>query len=179
MVKWIIGAVIGVFIMISAFLAIDPNVSVNNNGTTNSTVQVEKDKINVMILGAVINPGTYTMSKEDCLGDLISKAGGIISSADESCFEESIPLEGHESFYIPFVPGFSQECSRSDAEKININTASVDEIASINGISNAIAQNIVTYRQTNGEFICLEDLINVSGIGPKTFEKIRDYISIK
>ena len=62
---------------------------------------------------------------------------------------------------------------------MNINSASVEELASINGISLSLAEKIVDYRNQNGNFETIEDIQNVSGIGEKTYEKIRDYICIK
>ena len=180
MVNWIIGAIIGVIVVISTFLVLDPNVSITNqNNVSNSSEVVDGEKKTVSIQAAVISPGTYTLSKDATLKDLIEKAGGIVSSADVDCYDESVAIMGHDSFYIPYISGFSQECVQSTIEKVCINTATKDELATVNGISATIAQNIVAYREENGLFTCLEDLINVSGIGIKTFERIRDYISLK
>jgi len=181
MAKIIIAAVIGVIVVICAFLAIDPNNkgSLTYNSTPTSEVVENDEKISVYISGAIVSPGTYTLKKTNTLQDLIDKAGGIVSSADEDCFDASVTLDGHDSFYIPFISGFSQDCVSTDIEKININTADVETLATINGISTAVAEKIVKYREENGPFSCLEDIINVSGIGSKTFEKIRDYICIK
>ena len=180
MAKAIIGVIVGLVILISVFLMIDPNVKNNNSSYQSPTTSlVTSNKISVKIMGAVVNPGTYTLTSDDSLRDLITKAGGVVSSADSSCYDENVKLEGHDSFYIPFVSGFSQECKVNDVEKVNINTANKEKLQSINGITSTLADNIIAYRQANGDFKCLEDIINVSGIGTKTFEKIRDYISIK
>ncbi len=64
------------------------------------------------------------------------------------------------------------------AEKVNINTAGVDELVALPGIGRAYAQRIVEYRDKNGPFKKLEDLINVRGIGEKTFERIKDHITL-
>ena len=63
-------------------------------------------------------------------------------------------------------------------EKININNASNEQLASIKGIGNSKAQAIVDYRQKNGHFTRLEELVNVKGIGPNTFEKIQPFITL-
>ena len=66
----------------------------------------------------------------------------------------------------------------ADAAKININTAAVDELVTLPGIGKAYAQRIVDYREKNGPFKKVEELINVRGIGEKTFEKIRDRLTV-
>lgn len=74
----------------------------------------------------------------------------------------------------------------NDAEKpsvpksdvININTASIDELTAIKGIGEVKARDIIDYRITNGTFKTKEEIMNVSGIGEKTFEKIKDYITV-
>lgn len=179
MAKVIIGVIVGLIVLIGVFLTIDPNQQVPTTNNETNTSLVERSKISVKILGAVVSPGTYSMEPDETLSDLIDKAGGVVSSADQDCYDSSIVLDGHDSFYIPFVSGFSQECVVSDVEKVNINTASAEELAKINGLSSTIASNIVAYREVNGDFKCLEDLTKVSGIGTKTFEKIRDYITLK
>jgi competence protein ComEA len=66
----------------------------------------------------------------------------------------------------------------ASAEKININTASADELVGLPGIGPAYAQRIVEYREKNGPFKRLEDLLNVRGIGEKTFARIRDRLTL-
>ena len=63
-------------------------------------------------------------------------------------------------------------------EKVNINTAGVDELVTLPGIGKAYAERIVEYRQKNGPFKKVEDLLNVRGIGEKTFDRIRDRLTI-
>lgn len=63
-------------------------------------------------------------------------------------------------------------------EKININTAGVDEFVALPGIGHAYAERIVEYRQKNGPFKRLEDLLNVRGIGEKTYERIKDRVTL-
>jgi len=64
------------------------------------------------------------------------------------------------------------------AERININTAGVDELVALPGIGRAYAERIVEYRGKNGPFKKPEDLLNVRGIGEKTFERIRDKVTV-
>jgi competence ComEA-like helix-hairpin-helix protein len=64
------------------------------------------------------------------------------------------------------------------AEKVNINSASADQLTALPGIGPSYAQRIVEYREKNGPFKRVEDILNVRGIGEKTFEKIRERITI-
>jgi len=66
-----------------------------------------------------------------------------------------------------------------EANKININTASVEELTQLKGIGPNHAAKIIAYREKNGPFKTPEDLIQVPGIGPKTFEKIKDVIVVE
>ena len=62
--------------------------------------------------------------------------------------------------------------------KVNINTAGVDELVALPGIGKAYAERIVEYRQKNGPFKKVEDILNVRGIGEKTFDRIKDRLTI-
>ena len=62
--------------------------------------------------------------------------------------------------------------------KININTATAEQLTELNGIGEVKANAIIEYRNNFGNFISLEEIMNVKGIGEKTFEKIKDYITI-
>lgn len=176
MAKWIIGALVGVVVIICAFLLLDPNSGIIK---TSSMQEEDTTKINVEIDGAVVNPGIYTLESEATLEDLVTAAGGLLSSADETCFNLTTNITNYDMFYIPFESGYAEECIPVTQDKVNINTANVDEIASINGLSETLANKIVEYREINGSFNTLEEIMNVTGIGIKTYEKVRDYITLK
>ena len=63
-------------------------------------------------------------------------------------------------------------------ELVNINTADVSKLGTLNGIGESKAQAIIKYREDNGKFTKIEDIMNVSGIGEKAFEKIKDFITV-
>jgi len=115
----------------------------------------------IYIGGAVANPGIYSLKEGDTLQALLSDAG-IEPDADLSHIELYIPREGEEQ-----AP-----------QKIDINRAEPWLLESLPGIGEVLAQRIVDYRSENGPFKRIEDLLKVSGIGPATFEKIKDYITV-
>jgi len=82
---------------------------------------------------------------------------------------------------LALVPGTARGATPQAAapgEKVNINTAGVDELVALPGIGRAYAERIIEYRQKNGPFKKVEDILNVRGIGEKTFERIRDRLTI-
>ena len=88
--------------------------------------------------------------------------------------EPVIPISPDRS--VPPQPSV-QKPAPSDGSRININTATAQELQTLRGVGPALAQRIVEYRQTSGGFSTIDDLTNVKGIGPKTLEKIRDSIT--
>ena len=83
-------------------------------------------------------------------------------------------------FYIPSKSAYQSSCEiTTQQEKLNVNTATSTQLATIKYISVALAERIVTYRTENGEFQTLEDLMNVTGIGRATYERIRDSLTLK
>ena len=115
----------------------------------------------IYIGGAVANPGIYALREGDTLQTLLSDAG-IEPDADLS----------HIEIYVP------QEGEAQSPQKIDINRAEPWLLETLPGIGEVLAQRIVDYRNENGPFKRIEDLLKVSGIGEATFEKIRDYITV-
>lgn len=178
LVRVIIGALIGLFIVVVGLLQVDPSL---NSGTvstnSNNVTSLQEGTISVTLTGQVIKEGTYTLEEGSTLEDAINKAGGLTSSADSRGINENYILTSSISIYVPAVSGYSQSCVIDDTDtKVNVNSASANELASVPGLSQTLAERIVAYREANGDFNTLEELQNVLGIGAKTYEKIRDYL---
>ena len=92
----------------------------------------------------------------------------------------TVSLQYHTSSKSHSLNVGSQTVSLGESvgDKININTATVAELDSLDGIGPSKAEAIVKYRETQGPFLKIEDITNVSGIGEKTFEKLKDYITV-
>lgn len=113
------------------------------------------------IVGAVANPGIYPLRDGDTIWGLLLEAG-VDSDADLSEMEIHIPRKGEAE----------------QAQRIDINRAESWLLEALPGIGEVRAQAIVGYRSEHGPFRRIEDLLKVSGIGPATFEGIKDYITV-
>ena len=128
------------------------------------------------IEGEVYSYGSYTMKDGAVMADLITAAGGLKDNADERAFYEDAVLVKGQTYYIASKFDSSDLCNVSEVDKVNVNYDDAETLATINGITNAIANSIVTYRTENGLFSTLEQLQEVYGIGPSTYRKIRNYV---
>ena len=173
MIKIMIGVVVVAIAVIVTFLVLDPNIGITS---TSGAVTEVADTFTVTIEGEVYNSGTYTMSDNATLGDLIDTAGGVKNSADSRAYYEAAELTKGTTYYIASRYDVNDVCNTSEISKANINTDSAETLATINGISNTVANSIVTYRTENGQFSTLEQLLEVYGIGNATYRKIRNYV---
>ena len=111
--------------------------------------------------GAVANPGIYPLREDDTMLALLLDAG-VEPDANLSHIELYIPREGEAEF----------------PQKIDINRAEPWLLEALPGIGEVLAHRIVDYRSENDPFTRIEDLLKVSGIGPATLEKIKDFITV-
>ena len=137
----------------------------------------------VDIKGAVKNPGVYQMKAGDRVKDALDAAGGLTGEADsqkvnlaqrvEDQMVIVVPKVGEEATEIP-AGGTSKEASKDG--KVNINTATVEELKTLKGVGEKKAEAIIEYRKKNGSFKTKEDLMKVRGIGKKLFESFQERI---
>ncbi|HAZ36362.1 MAG TPA: hypothetical protein DEF85_00580 [Clostridiaceae bacterium] len=148
------------------------------------TQEAVEKKIQVYICGEVKKPGVYELHEGDRLIKLISLAGGITEKGDENSINMSVKLKDED--YIR-IPAKNENASTNQIQsstgydfsgKININTASLEELKTLPRIGDALANRILEYRAKNGPFKDIKDIKNVSGIGEKMFENIKDKICV-
>lgn len=173
-----------------AFTAISDGTEVVEDEAKAGETEVAESTIYVDIGGAVKTPMLAELPQGSRVEDAIVAAGGITEDADLSSINRADFLEDGQKVYIPAFDSVGQSASLPSADstaaagnpstggKVNINTADSAALQTINGIGPATAQKIIDYRNANGRFSKPEDLMNVSGIGEKTFEKMKDYITI-
>ena len=145
--------------------------------------------VTIYLVGAVQNPGVYTLPPGSRVQDAIQAAGGLLPEANPQGLNLAALLEDGERILAPSLAE-----TRPDAETqpallersktldfttlININTATQTELEQLPGIGPKTAQKIIEYRETYGVFIKIEDILDVPGIGDKTFAEIKDLITI-
>ena len=150
----------------------------------------------VYVCGAVVNPGVYELSEGSRIDDAVTAAGGFSEDADRTYVNLAARLSDGSKLQIPTLSETSdetlaKEINSFDAEDngsgsgaseggglININTASQTELATLPGIGEGIAGKIIKYRDENGSFKSIEDIMKVSGIKDKLFSKIKDQITV-
>ncbi|RJX28795.1 MAG: ComEA family DNA-binding protein [Dethiobacter sp.] len=147
----------------------------------------ENEVIIVHVTGAVKTPGVYTLEKGSRVFQVVDKAGGALDDADlerinlaQHLYDGQpvfVPRKGDES-PPPHAGTTSYESFSAGIHKININTAGKSQLETLPGIGSVKAQNIINYREKNGPFQSIEDLVKVSGIGDKTLEGLRDLITV-
>ncbi|OPJ63790.1 helix-hairpin-helix domain-containing protein [Clostridium oryzae] len=167
------------------------NYASNKNYTQNMQTTSE---IKVEIKGEIKKPGVYTMEQNSRLQDLIYKAGGFKKNADkenipslakklmdEECIVIYNKKEGHNNKSVAVINNSTDKSIEVGAaqEVININTADLDGLQKIPGVGPVTAQNIIDYREKSGGFKNVQDITNVDRIGEKTFEKMKDSITVQ
>lgn len=152
----------------------------------------EKEYIKIHVTGQVRSPGIIVLEYGQRISDAIEKVGGITEFASLKNVNLAYKLEDGQKLYIPTVEDDEKSVLLENGENIiqitnssgkskiiNINKASETELEEIPGVGPSMASKIVNYRKENGEFKSIEDLKNISGIGEKKFESMREYISVK
>ncbi|WP_068674376.1 helix-hairpin-helix domain-containing protein [Oceanobacillus sp. Castelsardo] len=139
----------------------------------------------VDVKGAVEQPGVYEMTEENRVKDVIEKAGGLTKDADQS--QVNLAQKVHDEMII-IVPELlnlnmdsgqtAQNVSGNISGKVRINYATQDEIETLPGIGPSKAQAIIQHREEFGLFQSVEDLLDISGIGEKTLENMKDNIQL-
>ncbi len=151
------------------------------------STEEEPREIKVYITGEVKNPGVYSAEEDDRICDIVDKAGGFTDKADI----ESVNMAAHikDEMHV-IIENIDERIDKSENTiqnnkkdyledgLIDINTANAEELKTLNGIGDVLADNIIEYRENNGPFKTIDDIKNVSRIGDKLFEKIKKYIKV-
>ena len=155
----------------------------------NNESKSEEEKAGNIIVdvgGAVKVPQVVELAPDSRVADAVAAAGGLLETADTAGINQAAFLTDGEKVYIPEkgeelsgLEGISGlEQASSGESKVNINTATSEELQTLNGVGPATAEKILDYRTSNGSFKTIEDLKNVDGIGDKTFEKLKEHIKV-
>ena len=130
-------------------------------------------------------PGVYELAGDARVYEAIALAGGLNDAAAGEALNQASTVTDGERIYIPtaeelekgIVDGQTAEVTGTDNQgKININTAAKEELKTLPGIGDAKADSIISYREANGGFQTVEELMQVEGIKEGVFNKIKDRV---
>ena len=154
----------------------------------------ESEQVTVDIKGAVKNPGVYELRAGARVHEAIQKAGGLTADAEAKSINQAQKLTDEAVIYVAKIgeegadvtqtgqhqAGASDSVGASSGkpDKVNLNTATEAELQTISGIGQKRASDIIAYRESNGRFKSVDDLKKVSGIGDKTLEKLKEYVTV-
>ncbi|WP_129597337.1 helix-hairpin-helix domain-containing protein [Anaerophilus nitritogenes] len=176
---------IGIYTHVNKSQEIIIEESIQKNLEDTKQDEEEDEWIMVDVCGEVELEGVVKIKKGDRMIDAITIAGGLKQTADRKKINMAKKLSDGEQVYIHKMGEYMDKSDllenqdkNSDHQKLNINTASLTDLQSLDGIGASLAQRIMDYRNKNGNFKNIDDLMNVSGIGKKKFENIQDQICI-
>ena len=127
----------------------------------------------VHVVGQVRDPGLYELPAGDRVVDAVSAAGGFTARADQSQLNLAEVISDGEQIVVAKKGAVSAAPGATSSGKVDINTADVTALETLDGIGPALAQRILDYRKAHGSFSSVNDLQNVSGIGDKKFAAIK------
>ena len=121
--------------------------------------------------------GVYELSSESRVYEAIQKAGGFAEDAAITAINQAKVLEDEERIYVPTIEEATLEQIQNDG-KVNLNTATKEELMTLPGVGESKAKLIIQYREEQGTFQTIEDVMNISGIKEGLFDKIKEYIKV-
>lgn len=156
---------------------------------------VECESVCVFVCGQVKYPDVYELQADARICDAIEAAGGMTDKASTEYWNLAEKIQDGQKIYVPTEKEVKQSLEGNleqmppsgeydkvgeaiDDGKININTASLEQLMTLSGIGESRAQGIITYRTEHGAFTKVEDIMNVSGIGNAIFSKMKDQITV-
>ncbi|MCR5774689.1 MAG: ComEA family DNA-binding protein [Lachnospiraceae bacterium] len=148
------------------------------------------DSIYVYVCGEVKSPGVIEVGSDSRVFEALEIAGGVTADADISLINQAERCYDGQKLYVPAygesvdpgggvpAPGDSAFVPADSDGLVNINTADSEKLQTLNGIGASRAEDIISYRETNGRFDSIEDIMGVPGIKQATFDKIKDRIKV-
>lgn len=155
-----------------------------------SQAETEDQLVTVDVKGAVKKPGVYQLQSNSRVHDALEKAGGLTDEADLKSVNQAQKLSDEAVVYVAKVGENAVDVTTSapasatsgtgqaKSALVNLNTATEADFQTISGIGQKRAQDIIAYREANGRFKSVDELKNVSGIGAKTLEKLKEYVTV-
>lgn len=145
-------------------------------------------QIKIYVSGEIKNPGVYEVEKGIRVVDIIKLAGGTTELANLQDLNLALLVKDEQHILIGVKSSRIDVGDKGNANtnktensivKVNINNATIDELKGLKNIGDTLAKNIVEYRKNNGSFKNIDEIINVPRIGVKTYERLKEYITVK
>jgi competence protein ComEA len=145
----------------------------------------------VDVSGAVKNPGVYTLTSGQRVADAITAAGGLTPDADATHLNRAQPIADAQKIHVPRrgeappqaapqgspAPAGDPNASSTGGDRINVNTATAEQLQSLPKIGPVLAERIIDHRTKNGPYRSLADLGKVKGCGPVVLKSIEDRVA--
>jgi competence protein ComEA len=171
----VLAVTVGIGILRGADAPVD-TVLVDGVDTTDAALPPETY---VYVSGAVAAPGLYVVHEDARVVDAIAAAGGFAPDADESAVNLARPVEDGEQLDVPLLGEIQESPPGASGDgRVDLNTADVAALDTLPRIGAAMAQRIIDWREANGRFTSIEDLLAVPGIGDKMLEALRDLVTV-
>lgn len=137
----------------------------------------------IHVSGEVLKPGVIHVARDTRIGQAVDEVGGFTTDADQDSLNLAAFVYDGQRIHVPSHAEMLlqpiESLSASTSYPININHCSKDDLISLPGIGETKAEAIVEYRETNGGFDTIEDILNVPGIGAAIFSDIKELITVK
>lgn len=170
----------------------DSEAAVLGTADSGTTVSAVPEAVcYVHICGAVVNPGVYEIAEGQRIYQAVEQAGGYTQDAAADYLNLAGPVRDGMKLVVPtreellaepagslYGTGASQEAGTGEAARVNLNTATKEELMSLSGIGEARAGDIIRYREEHGGFRQIEDIMKVPGIKEAAFQKIKDEATV-
>ena len=144
--------------------------------TESSSEEQVAESVCVYVCGEVEKPGVYELPHNSRVKDAIALAGGLTAEADAAAINQASVLKDQEKIVVPATGSTKGPASASAGGLLDINAATKEQLVTLPGIGQTRAAAIISFREKNGGFRSIEDLLKVEGIKTGTFNKIKDSI---
>ena len=139
----------------------------------------EDEKYCVYVCGAVKSPGVYELPAGGRIYEAILMAGGFLENASiDSINQAEEAADGQMIKILTKEEAEAQGDMENTDGRVNLNTASAEDLMSLPGIGEAKAMSILSYREEHGRFSSIEEIMNITGIKEGVYSKIKDYITV-
>lgn len=135
----------------------------------------------VYVCGEVASPGVYELPAESRIGEAVEAAGGMTEEASTTWLNLAEHMTDGQKIEVPSkeqAEVLLEESVRQESGLINLNTATAEQLMTLRGIGESKAEDILSYREQNGGFGSVEELMQIPGIKERVFEKIKDQITV-